>query len=321
MFMVAGMVVEAVSGQSWESFVAERILQPLGMGATDFSVADAEDRSDFARPHQITRGRAMRTTYYHLTPLNPAGGINSTVLDMAKWLAVNLAGGEAGRRRIVSAKTLKQIHTPQMIVPEPPKWPELGTLTYAFGWNAQPYRGEATLWHGGLVHGFQALTGLLPRQRAGVIVLTDLMQHPTPTAVVYNVWDRLLGLRPLPWRARLAKAAAKEKAQEAAARRKAARAAVKVGGGRRALSRYAGKYRHRGYGTMVVRRAGPGLEVEWNGLAHSLRRRRGDAFILERRLWNAEQDVIFHADASGRVVRFTVNFEAATDPICFRRVR
>ena len=72
---------------------------------------------------------------------------------------------------------------------------------------------------------------------------------------------------------------------------------------------------------MIVRRAGRGLVVEWNGLVHSLRRRRGDVFILERRLWNAEQDVTFHADAGGRVVKLTVNFEAATDPISFRRVK
>ncbi|KKM78492.1 hypothetical protein LCGC14_1359400 [marine sediment metagenome] len=225
MFMVAGLVVAAVAGRTWEQFVRERILDPLGMTGTNFGAAEALAQADHALPYKRSGRRVARTHFDDVSSLGPAGGINSNAIDMARWLTMNLSGGRIGRRRIISAKALAAIHTPQIPVPEPPQWPELLHGAYAMGWQVQPYRGHPTIWHGGLVNGFQTRVTLLPRLKAGVAVMTNMMGHPVQLLLAYRACDRLLGLRPLPWTRRLAAEEARQAKAKTSAKRRAARAA------------------------------------------------------------------------------------------------
>jgi len=319
MYVVAGMAIEALAGQSWEAFVAERILQPLGMTAANFSVADSQAVSDFAMPCRPKAGRTVRTDFYELGPLAPAGGINASVAEMARWLSVNLSGGRRRGRRIVSAEALKEIHSPQAVVPDQPAWTELRPLTYALGWNVHPYRGHLALTHGGQIDGFQAGVGLLPGRKLGVVVLTNLMGHPVPDLVIYHAFDRLLGLEPVRWLARLRAEAARNRKAQAARKRKEARARRGSARPSRPLGNFAGRYEHPGYGAMTVERKGKALQAAWRGLAHTLRHCHHDVFELQRLLWDPPRMLSFLADAEGRIDRLIVHFEPAVDAIVFTR--
>ncbi|HUU20955.1 MAG TPA: serine hydrolase domain-containing protein, partial [Phycisphaerae bacterium] len=106
MFMVAGLVVEAVSGQTWEQFVRTRLFEPLGMRGANCSAAETQAGDDYALPYKRKAGRAVRTAMDDLSSLGPAGGINAGAADMARWLLMNLDGGKVGRTRIISAEAL-----------------------------------------------------------------------------------------------------------------------------------------------------------------------------------------------------------------------
>ncbi len=99
LYLVAGEVIEAVSGQSWEDFVATRILAKVGMTRQQRAAFAAAAGGNVASPHAPhRRRRPARSAPFDSDNTNPAGGINSSAADMAKWMMVQLGARPAGRR-------------------------------------------------------------------------------------------------------------------------------------------------------------------------------------------------------------------------------
>ena len=319
MFMVAGLLVEELSGLSWEQFVRERVFQPLGMDGASFYTDQEAMQNRAARPYRLKGRRCCRAPLDSHSIIGPAGAIVASAADMAKWIAFNLQIGKAGAKQIVSPATLKQIHTPQIAVDEPAPWPEMPCGTYALGWQVQSYRGHLTLWHGGLVNGYQAYIGLFPQQRAGAVALSNLTGQPPAKLAVLRACDMLLGLRPLPWPKRVRKQMQTDAKARAAQKRKAARDRKQDRARPRALARYVGEYSNPGYGVMKIVRAGRRLQAVWAGMAHAVRRDHGDVFEMDRPLWASKDLLTFHADKKGQITKITSQFEASVPPIVFRR--
>src|SRR5262249_48714139 len=85
MFVVAGRIVEKVSGQSWESFVQTRILCPLGMRRTLVSAEAMETDADHASPYAIRDGRLQKIPMLRgLSAIAPAGAVQSSARDLAR---------------------------------------------------------------------------------------------------------------------------------------------------------------------------------------------------------------------------------------------
>src|ERR1051325_2116262 len=106
LYSVAGEVIEAVSGKSWEDFVATRILARVGMTGSSVRHSDAGQGDDVAQPHAKVGGTVRVLTPFASDNVNPAGGINSSAEDMAKWLMVQLDSGRtADGSRLFSPRT------------------------------------------------------------------------------------------------------------------------------------------------------------------------------------------------------------------------
>lgn len=95
MYTVAGIVIERVTGQSWENLIATSILKPLKMNDTNLSISELKLSSDFSLPYANINGSTAPVPYFDLTALCPAGGINSNVVDMTKWLQLQLSNGNS----------------------------------------------------------------------------------------------------------------------------------------------------------------------------------------------------------------------------------
>src|SRR3954463_16055588 len=138
LYLVAGELIESISGQSWESFVQSRILAKVGMtgsnvrhsaaapagSPTGSGASRAQSRDgNVATPHAPMDAKVRPIAPFDSDNTNPAGGINSSAEDMAKWLRVLLAHGRlADGTRLYSEDTWRQltsIVTPLPIV-EPP---------------------------------------------------------------------------------------------------------------------------------------------------------------------------------------------------------
>src|SRR5580704_4793636 len=148
LYMVAGQIIPAVSGKQWQDFIKERIFTPLGMSDSNTSVADFRPDGDFAAPHSEVEGKLRSIPPARIDNVAPAGAINSSASDMAKWMIVQLGSGKipGGDQRLFSQRVAKEMSSAQTILPvgDPP--PALGALktnfaAYGLGWLLQEYRG------------------------------------------------------------------------------------------------------------------------------------------------------------------------------------
>ncbi|MDH3649131.1 MAG: beta-lactamase family protein, partial [Saprospiraceae bacterium] len=166
MFMTAGILVERLSGKSWEDFTSERILDPLGMSRSNFSVRISEKEANAAVPYVVVaKDSLLAVPYRNLDAIGPAGSINSCVQDMMKWVKLNLKQGKVEGSELISKEQFKILHNPHMLMGSGlpiPKYPEYTPFTYGGGWVIYYNDGVKILQHGGGIDGFTALVHLLP---------------------------------------------------------------------------------------------------------------------------------------------------------------
>ncbi|MEQ9027379.1 MAG: serine hydrolase domain-containing protein, partial [Aggregatilineales bacterium] len=208
MYLTAGYLVGTVNDSSWEDVVRERIFAPLEMNDSNLSVIDSQKTDNYALPYEVPdrkSGERKLIDFRNIDAIGPAGSINSNVLDMAKWLMLNLNGGKCKDEQIVAEATLKEIHSAQMplvteaiLMPPFETHPEIGQASYGFGWLIQNYRGHRWLHHGGNIDGFNAMISLLPNEKYGIVILSNL-SGAIALPILGNLLDRLLELEPLDW--------------------------------------------------------------------------------------------------------------------------
>src|SRR5216684_2940766 len=248
--MTAGYVVGKVSGQGWEDYVRRHIFEPLKMTASNFSVLDSQRSSDFAHPYRKDEhtGEVSETPFRGLSPIGPAGSINSNVEDMARYALFQLSKSKSGDRQIVSEANFNLTHTPQVPMNGDLPFKEIGPRSYGMGWVISSYRGHPLVWHNGGIDGFYALLSLLPDENFGVVILTNLLQDdPVPEVIAYHMYDGLLGLEPVDWAKRFAERDQKEKASEEEERAKDVSARKPNTHPSHELKEYAGRYENPGY--------------------------------------------------------------------------
>jgi CubicO group peptidase (beta-lactamase class C family) len=263
MFLAAGTVVEAASGMSWDDFVRTRIFIPLGMRRTVTSVTALANLGDVATPHEKLDGAPHPVEWANIDNIGPAGSINSSVSDMARWIRLQLGDGTFEGRQLVSRAALEETHTPQMVerISEEDRklMPESHLLSYGLGWAIRDYRGFAVVSHGGAIRGMRAMVALVPERNLGVVVLTNVAESYLPVALSYRLIDLYTGGPGKDWSALyLARTQAAE--ERARAERKKIEAARVMGTSPSlALERYAGTYADSMYGEIKITKEAEGL--------------------------------------------------------------
>jgi CubicO group peptidase (beta-lactamase class C family) len=325
MFLTAGYLVESLTGKSWEDNVRERIFVPLGMTHSNFSVLDSQQTADYALPYRAAEkdpDKNLLIPFRDITTIGPAGSINSSVADMAKWLTVNLSNGKVGDRQIIAAATLADIHAPHMVIDAPPERPELSSDSYALGWVVDSYRGHPRVEHDGGIDGFSALVTLLPQDDLGLVILTNKSGTGLPERLVRHTIDRLLKLDPIDWNGEaLAKRGVQQKTEKEA---KSKKGTLRKPGTRPAhkLAEYAGDYEHPGYGALKVAVAGDHLEITYNGITAPLEHWHYEVWSGQEGAKDPAFENIkfqFQGDLKGNVAAVTAQFEPQVKDIVFTK--
>jgi hypothetical protein len=292
----------------------ERLLDPLGMKRSTLSVLDSQKDTDFAQPYREREEdlELERIPFRRIDLIGPAGSVNSSVNEMAKWLLFNLQRGKAGDRQLIQAATLEEIHSPQMPIPAKPERADISPPSYGLGWVIDTYRGHRRLQHGGGIDGFITSVMFFPNDGVGVVTFTNTGSG-LPSLLAQHAADRVLGLEPVDWsgegldQVKKAREAAKTagKSKEAARRQNTQPS--------HAIAEYPGEYAHPGYGTLRIE-AGKG-----EGLAHGGSGRWGLVAVINdisAPLEHWHYDVWNGADAGGgdptfenRKFRFETDFE------------
>ncbi len=196
MFLAAGEVIAAVSGQSWPEFVRDRILRPLEMNRTTTSVRDLITLENFASPHKTHLDRSQPIPWMNWDAMAAAGGIISSAEDMSRWLRLQLrAGALDDQRRIFSAAAsheMWQAHTPIKLSPTPSqRFPSTHFRSYGLGWALSDYQGLKVVGHGGGYDGMYSQVLMIPEKKIGVAVLTNSMTSIS-SLLAYRALDVLI---------------------------------------------------------------------------------------------------------------------------------
>lgn len=303
MFMAAGESVAAASGMPWERFVATRIFEPLGMKTS--VVAEEEwSRAERAAAHFYDSAtgtiRPHRTNPYE--SLGPAGSIKASARDLAQWVRFQLAGGVIDGKRLLSETALKETWKPHTIVgSDSDENPETNISAYGLGWRVQDYRGQLLVSHGGALNYYRAQVAMLPKLRAGVVVLTNVNRGYGIIALRNALLDTLIGAQTRDWNAHFLAHERKLDAEAAKSKREREAKRARDTKPSRDLAAYAGTYSHPAYGDVVVTLENGALKLAWQRLSLPLTHYHFDTFTAVSEDDEFEERVSFDLDADGEV--------------------
>ncbi|MCL5255380.1 MAG: serine hydrolase [Gammaproteobacteria bacterium] len=200
MYSVAGEVVAAVSGMSWDEFMAERLFQPLNMQRSNTSITQfAANDANIAWPHQWIDGELMEIQRRNFDNVGASASVNTTVTDMAQWIRLQL--GEPGvyeGQRILSETVMREMHAPQIATGRGDRSEPV--RAYGLGWTLDNYRGFQRSQHGGATDGFNTNLVLVPELDLGIVVVTNTFSS-YQVAVANDIIDRFAGLERRDWSA------------------------------------------------------------------------------------------------------------------------
>jgi CubicO group peptidase (beta-lactamase class C family) len=256
MFMMQGVLAQKMSGKSWEQNIKEKIFAPLGMTTSTLTIKDLEKSAEPSLGYQLYKDSIIKKMdYYNINAMSPAGSINSSVNEMAKWVTAWIYGGKVNGKEIFPAAYMKEAMSSQMIIaaglPDKEK-PDIQFANYGFGWFMASYRGHYRVEHGGNIDGFSASTCFFPTDSIGIIVLTNQNGSSVTSIVRNTIADRLLKVKPIDWLAD--RKAADDKAKAAAKEAEGKVSSNKKTGTKPShdLKDYEGLYSHPGYGTAEI---------------------------------------------------------------------
>ena len=172
-YQILGLIVQQVTGQSYEAYMAEHVFGPLGMSRTDTS-KDAALRNGLAMGHRTWFGRPVAFDETLPRASVPQGFVISTAQDMSHYLIAQLNGGLYGDANVLSPNGIAELH--RGVARE-------GTSDdyYAMGWNAGSRDGLKALWHSGDTNGYQSFMVLLPDAGWAFAILSNVNNIPANT--------------------------------------------------------------------------------------------------------------------------------------------
>jgi len=292
LYLVAGEVIQALSRQTWENFVGERILKKVGMTGSNVRHSAAADGGNVATPHARVEGVVRPIAPFISDNTNPAGGINSGAEDMAKWMLVRLNRGKlADGTALYSERTARQIETPVTIVPNPAPPVDLAPLksnfaAYALGVGVRDYRGQRVLTHTGGLPGYVSIVTLLPERNLGIAVLTNAESTEAFSALTWQIIDNDLGAPAMDWTAAYLKLVTRS--NEETAKALGSSTAARDASSKPSLppAKYAGTYTDAWYGDIVIEETGGRLVMRFTktpALVGDMEHWQYDTFIVRWR--------------------------------------
>jgi CubicO group peptidase (beta-lactamase class C family) len=317
MYMVAGHLLEALLGLSYEEIIQTHILSPLGMTATNPSFTALTGSQNHALGYELADELALKD----FTNIGPAAEINSTALDMAKWVGLFLRKGLTGNGSVVLGQALLE----RMY--QPFTDPGDGTK-YGLGWNIGAARLAAPggpqekrlIFHTGDPVGGSAYVSFMPDDGLGVVVLTN--QHCTdklinkwPDRVATDIYDHLLhdklsGQLTLPTCSpdgRLSLPTAPPPPVTGLTAQAAPAAAAPAPPA--AIGDYTGMFSNPGYGDFVVSSAGNHLQISYYESSWELTQLSELQFLFKVQAFGTEFPVVvmFSKNGSGAVMAFSAS--------------
>lgn len=315
-YLLLGMLGEKVSGQSYEAAIHQYLLGPLQMRRSYFSYDSLLMDKEAAFGYRSVKNVVKRVAYHPLEVMAPAGGLNSTVLDMSRWLSCWISNNN-----IIPAPFRVQAISSQIITKAGlPSGDQAGTYlsNYGFGWFLTSYRGHYRVEHGGNIDGFTSTACFFPADSLGIVVLCNREGSLLPALIRNAVSDHFLQLPAVSRASEVKQSKSVDKPPVV----KPVRPAVIPP--THPLSSYTGVYEHPGYGRISIVQQGDSLFAHLSSWTWWLWPQQYDTFrgvdMVPGERPDLEQARLltqFQSHAHGYIESLSIPFEPNLPPICF----
>jgi CubicO group peptidase (beta-lactamase class C family) len=316
LYIIAGEVAARISGISFEDFLEQRLLLPLGMQDCTATLARAAPEASRATPHVLTDGKPETTLSFESTLASAAGGVNCSARSMAIWARFVLSAGKTAEgEQLISAERFRELLGPVTLLPGSGYVAEnTGSYlnAYALGWGVSTFYGQPMLSHSGGLWGMTTFLVLLPEQGLAVFVSNNLMSA-APRAVANDIVDQFLrGISQSAgkdWIQIVAEASGSRQSDAEAAVAEAAAARDVESRPSLPLDSYVGTYRDPWYGNIRISKSDDGnlrfVSARSAPLSGPLEHFQFDTFIVRwsNRKLNADAYLSFALSPAGEVER------------------
>src|SRR6185503_16013438 len=176
--------------------------------------------------------------------------------DIAQWVRLQLGEGIYDGKRVLSAASIKEMQTPQTVIRLDGErgrlYPDAHFLTYGLGWFLSDYRGRKVVEHGGAIDGMRAEVALMPEEKVGLVILTNLNGTILPHSLMFKIFDFYLNAPARDWSSEFLKSSKELENRAKAAEKKRELERVRGTSPSLPLEKYAGTFQSEMYGETRV---------------------------------------------------------------------
>ncbi|MEO6820225.1 MAG: serine hydrolase [Ginsengibacter sp.] len=256
MYFLQGVVASKITGKTYQENIREKLFGPLEMTNSNLLLKERMTYADAAKGYKVKRDSLISNMeFYDIDAMSPAGSINSTVMDMAKWVTMWINGGKYKGKEIVPVEYIKEAQTAQMAIGGGLPTKESQDVffsDYGLAWMLASYRGHYRVEHGGNIDGFSASTCFFPSDSIGIIVLCNQNGSMVPGVVRNILADRMLDLKYRDWQTILKTADKKAKSTSLSEDSAKVNKPKKITTTSHPLKDFEGIYNNPAYGNIIV---------------------------------------------------------------------
>lgn len=197
MFLIAGRIIEKVSGQTWSEFVQDRIFNPLGMVQTKPSNDELSEKQDIALGHLNDRIIPV----YDFNAAKAAAGIYSNAGELSLWTMMMLEKGIFNGKKLISETSVERLMEPHTIIGTSAfqKQHGINFNTYGMGWYIYDYNGRKIVEHDGGMPGYISKITLVPSMKLSLIILNNGFDQFVNNALKGDLLDILVKGNDFDW--------------------------------------------------------------------------------------------------------------------------
>jgi CubicO group peptidase (beta-lactamase class C family) len=194
-FLAAGQLIPKVTGQSWDDYIRQHFLLPLGMTNTYTVTAGAAFRKNIARPYTSLYGDLVALPYDQVDNLGPAASLVSCVKDLSHWLQMQLDSGRFGGKTLFPWSVIQRTRIAGTIISSTQnKAIPMHYEDYGLGIFNGDYNGHQVYWHTGGAMGFVTNTCFVPDAHLAISILTNNDDQEFFEALRFQILDAYLGI-------------------------------------------------------------------------------------------------------------------------------
>ena len=205
MYAAVGHMINLIEGKPWETYVQEKILLPLDMKSTCFSIDDMKKQLDYFVPYNERRDTTLlyQSKYAEdIKSAGPCGAVVSNINDLSHWLAAFMNKGKYNGKQVIPESIVNATIEPSIAEHNDyldQGYTEFLNPVYGMGRESISYRGHQMIMHGGDLNGIHSQISFMPQDSIGVIVFVIGNHSLSYNPISFNIYEHLLGMSITPW--------------------------------------------------------------------------------------------------------------------------